>query len=69
VSNIIRYGLNPAALELMDEAVVREINRDQKMSLKELPMLFLEFHNVNQTALENQYSMVEPYFVSIEQSG
>jgi hypothetical protein len=23
-------------------------------------MLFLEFHNVNQTALENQYSMVEP---------
>jgi D-lactate dehydrogenase (cytochrome) len=60
VSDIIRYGLNPAALELMDEAVVREINQDQKMSLKELPMLFLEFHNVNQTALENQYCLVEP---------
>jgi D-lactate dehydrogenase (cytochrome) len=60
VSDVIRYGLNPAALELMDEAVVREINQDQKMSLKEQPMLFLEFHNVNKTALENQFSMVEP---------
>jgi D-lactate dehydrogenase (cytochrome) len=44
----------------MDEAVVREINRDQKMNLKEKPMLFLEFHNVNKTALENQYDLVEP---------
>jgi len=60
VSDIIRYGLNPAALELMDEAVVGEINKDQRMNLKEQPMLFLEFHNVNQTALENQYGMVEP---------
>jgi len=59
VSDIIRYGLNPAALELMDEAVVAEINRDQKMSLEEKPMLFLEFHNVNEAALENQYGMVE----------
>ncbi|MHB8763838.1 MAG: FAD-binding oxidoreductase [Deferrisomatales bacterium] len=59
VSDTIRYGLNPAALELMDQAVVAEINRDQKMSLDEKPMLFLEFHNVNQAALESQYEMVE----------
>ncbi|GAB4283583.1 MAG: FAD-binding oxidoreductase [Deferrisomatales bacterium] len=59
VSDIIRYGLNPAALELMDEAVVAEINRDQKTELDERPMLFLEFHNVNQAALESQYEMVE----------
>ncbi len=59
VSDTIRYGLNPAALELMDEAVVAEINRDQKMSLDEKPMLFLEFHNVNQSALESQFELVE----------
>jgi D-lactate dehydrogenase (cytochrome) len=59
VSEIIRYGLNPAALELMDAAVVAEINRDQKMGLDEKPMLFLEFHNVNESALSSQFEMVE----------
>ena len=59
VSDTIRYGLNPAALELMDRAVVAEINRDQKMSLEEAPMLFLEFHNVNESALESQFELVD----------
>lgn len=59
VSDTIRYGLNPAALELMDAAVVAEINRDRKMSLEEKPMLFLEFHNVNGSALESQFEMVQ----------
>jgi D-lactate dehydrogenase (cytochrome) len=59
VSDTIRYGLNPAALELMDAAVVAEINRDQKMGLDEKPMLFLEFHNVNASALESQFEMVQ----------
>jgi len=59
VSDTIRYGLNPAALELMDAAVVAEINRDRKMALDEKPMLFLEFHNVNTSALESQFGMVE----------
>jgi D-lactate dehydrogenase (cytochrome) len=59
VSDTIRYGLNPAALELMDDAVVSEINRDQKMDMVEKPMLFLEFHNVNKAALEYQYDLVE----------
>ena len=59
VGETIRYGLNPAALELMDAAVVAEINRDRKMALDEKPMLFLEFHNVNTSALESQFGMVE----------
>lgn len=59
VSDTIRYGLNPAALELMDAAVVAEINRDRKMALDEKPMLFMEFHNVNTAALESQFGMVE----------
>ncbi len=59
VGDIIRYGLNPAALELMDAAVVAEINRDRKTALAEKPMLFLEFHNVSGAALENQFAMVE----------
>jgi len=59
VGDMIRYGLNPAALELMDAAVVTEINRDRKMALDEKPMLFLEFHNVNTSALESQFGMVE----------
>ncbi len=59
VCDTIRYGLNPAALELMDAAVVAEINRDRKMSLDESPMLFLEFHNVNDAALSSQFGLVE----------
>ena len=59
VGDTIRYGLNPAALELMDAAVVAEINRDRKMTLAEKPMLFLEFHNVNASALESQFALVE----------
>lgn len=59
VSDTIRYGLSPAALELMDAAVVAEINRDQKMSLEEKPMLFLEFHNVNESALASQFELVQ----------
>lgn len=59
VGDTIRYGLNPAALELMDAAVVAEINRDRKMALEEKPMLFLEFHNVNDAALASQFGMVE----------
>jgi D-lactate dehydrogenase (cytochrome) len=59
VRDIVRYGLNPAALELMDATVVSEINRDRKMGLDEKPMLFLEFHNVNGPALETQFAMVD----------
>ncbi len=59
VCDTIRYGLNPAALELMDQAVVAEINRDRKMGLDEKPMLFLEFHNVNAQALDAQAGMVD----------
>ncbi len=59
VGDIMRYGLSPAALELMDAAVVAEINRDRKMALDEKPMLFLEFHNVNAAALASQLGMVK----------
>jgi len=59
VSEVIRAGLNPAAMELMDERVVREINLDQGLSLDESPMLFMEFHNINESALADQAAMVE----------
>ena len=59
VSDAIRYGLGPSAMELLDAAVVAEINRDQKMGLAEVPMLFLEFHNVNAAALESQFELVD----------
>ena len=59
VGDIMRYGLSPSALELMDEAVVAEINHDRMMEMEERPMLFLEFHNVSMSALQIQYQMVE----------
>ncbi|MBC7263788.1 MAG: FAD-binding oxidoreductase [Chloroflexi bacterium] len=44
VSEIIRYGLLPAAMELLDPVIIRTINSYLQMNLDEVPTLFLEFH-------------------------
>ncbi len=58
VADTMRYGLQPAALELMDQALVRAINADRDTSMPEAPTLFLEFHNVNDAVLHEQGAMV-----------
>ena len=44
VFDIIRSGLDPAALELLDPECVRLINRSREMGLMEMPTLFIEYH-------------------------
>jgi len=44
VFETIASGIVPAALELMDEEVVRTVNLYKGLSLRQAPMLFLEFH-------------------------
>ncbi len=58
VADTMRFGLQPAALELMDTALVRAINRDRGTALAEAPTLFLEFHNVDDRVLGTQATMV-----------
>jgi D-lactate dehydrogenase (cytochrome) len=58
VAATIRFGLQPAALELMDQALVRAINLDRGTTLTEAPTLFLEFHNVTDDVLATQATMV-----------
>jgi D-lactate dehydrogenase (cytochrome) len=44
VFEIMKYGLDPAALELLDRECVKLINRNRDMGLEEEPTLFMEFH-------------------------
>ncbi|NLA75105.1 MAG: FAD-binding oxidoreductase, partial [Deltaproteobacteria bacterium] len=44
VFKIIKSGLDPAALELLDHECIRLINRNMGMELMERPTLFIEYH-------------------------
>jgi D-lactate dehydrogenase (cytochrome) len=44
VTGIIQYGVPVARVELVDEVAIAAINRYDKLSLKEVPTLFFEFH-------------------------
>ncbi|MBN1905507.1 MAG: FAD-binding oxidoreductase [Deltaproteobacteria bacterium] len=44
VFEIIRSGLDPAALELLDRGCISLINRNTGMNLMERPTLFIEYH-------------------------
>ena len=49
---IIRSGLDPAALELLDPNCIRLINLNTGMNLSEKPTLFIEFHGPSQNYLK-----------------
>ncbi len=44
VISIIQYGIPVARVELVDEVAIAAINQYDKLSLKEVPTLFFEFH-------------------------
>jgi D-lactate dehydrogenase (cytochrome) len=44
VSEMTRYGLDLAAIEFLDRAVIRALNQLKDYKLDEAPVLFLEFH-------------------------
>jgi len=59
VSEIMRSGLSPAALELLDTQTVRVVNHYKKLSLKERPTLFIEFHSMSAGGLKEELEVVK----------
>ncbi|OGO06856.1 MAG: hypothetical protein A2Y73_00775 [Chloroflexi bacterium RBG_13_56_8] len=49
----VRYGLDPSAIELLDAATIQATNQQLKLSLREAPTLFVEFHG-SETTVEEQ---------------
>ena len=59
VSSIVRYGLNPAALELLDANCIDLFNREKDLGLDLSPTLFLEFHGPSLAYLSEIMGMAE----------
>ncbi len=59
VSMIMRSGLSPTALELLDIPTVQVVNRYKKLSLDERPTLFIEFHGTSSVALKEDLEVVK----------
>ncbi len=59
VSQIMRSGLSPAALELLDIPTIQVVNQYKKLSLKEKPTLFIEFHGTSASGLREELEVVK----------
>ena len=59
VFQIMRSGLSPAALELLDAPTVQVVNQFKKLSLEEKPTLFIEFHGASAAGLKEELRVVE----------
>jgi D-lactate dehydrogenase (cytochrome) len=65
VFEIIRGGLNPAALELLGPECVELMNREANLALDVLPTIFMEFHGSTSRQLAEILEMAEE--ISAEQ--
>ena len=59
VFGIMGSGLNPAALELLDQATIRLLKEEAGFAIPTAPNLFLEFHGASQAALEEELRLAE----------
>jgi len=59
VTQIMRSGLSPAALEFLDAPTVHVVNQFKKLSLEERPTLFIEFHGVSAAGLKEELEIVK----------
>lgn len=59
VFQIMSSGLSPAAMEFLDENVIRVLNHDQNISLEEKPTLLMEFHGYSEHGLKEEMTFVE----------
>lgn len=65
VFEIMRSGLNPAALELLDSDCVSLMNREENLGLEVSPTLFMEFHGTTTDQLGEVLEMTHE--ISTEQ--
>ncbi len=56
---MMRSGLDPAALELMDSATMELLARTNKLDLPATPALFLEFHGAEDSCLARMVTIAE----------
>ena len=71
VFQIMNSGLSPAAMEFLDEKVIKALNKDHNLSLEEMPTLLMEFHGFSENGLKEEMAFVdeicrENKFVSID---
>ena len=59
VTQIMRLGLSPAALEFLDAPTVRVVNQFKNLSLEERPTLFIEFHGTSAVGLKEELGIVK----------
>ena len=64
VFEIIRTGLEPAALELLDPNCITLINRNRSMNLIEQPTLFIDYHGPSQSYLTDVLEMTKELCVA-----
>lgn len=64
VFEIIRGGLNPATLELLDPECVNIINREKHLGLKVLPTLFMEYHGTSKGQMSEVVEMAHDISMS-----
>jgi len=57
VFGILRGGLSPATLELLDPKCVEVINRERGLGLKALPTLFMEYHGSSEEQVSELMEM------------
>ena len=59
VFEIMRAGLNPAALELLSPECIELMNREEKLNLNVSPTLFIEFHSSSASHLKEVLEMAQ----------
>ena len=59
VFEIMRSGLNPAALELIGPECIELMNKEEQLGLKVSPTLFVEFHSSTASHLEEVLEMAQ----------
>ena len=59
VFEIMRSGLDPAALELLDPACIAVINRERELGLSVTPSVFVELHGASHSQVEETMGVLE----------
>jgi D-lactate dehydrogenase (cytochrome) len=59
VFQVMSSGLSPAAMEFLDENVIRVLNQDRNLTMEERPTLLMEFHGFSEEGLAPEMAYVE----------